>query len=112
MKNSGIINTDWLSYVDSSKVSIWRGLIGGGQVDDNMPIKVTHRLNILATVKDSVTINIKIIRYVKIRPYLMVTGGAGNWTPDSYGSFVQVNSDTKQENKILNAIEEIVSKKN
>jgi len=111
-KNSGIINTDWITYVETKKISVWRGLIGGGQVEDDMPAEISHRINILVTEKDSVTINVKIIRYVKVRNYLMVVGGKGNWAPDSYGIFTQVNSDTRQENKILNAIEENILKKN
>ena len=38
-KNSGIINTDWCGYKDSVTVSIWRGMLFGGQVEEEMPIE-------------------------------------------------------------------------
>jgi hypothetical protein len=110
-KNSGIINTDWITYIDTLKVNIWRGLIGGGQVDDKMPTEVMHRLNILVTQKDSTTVNVKIIRYAKARPYIQTMGGAGNWEPSVEANFEQVLSNTQTENQILNEIDEMLQAK-
>ena len=110
-KNSGIINTDWIEYVDTVKVNVWRGLTGGGQVDDAMPVEVMHRLNVLVSQKDSAVTNVKIIRYAKVRPYNITWGGVGNWEPNVKGNFEQTTSNTVQENKILNEIEHILMKK-
>jgi hypothetical protein len=103
-KESGIINTDWLGRTIKKKVSVWRGLIGGGQVEDEIPIELQERFNILVT-KDTITTTVKIIRYVKVRPYKMTMGGPGNWEPDAISSFVQVQSDTQTEHSLLEEIE-------
>jgi len=103
-KESGIINTDWLGSLATKKVSVWRGIIGGGQVEDEMPIDVQCRLNVLVSkVADSV-FSVNIIRYVKARPYIMLPGGSGNWAPDRSGTFEQVPSDTQTEFRILEKI--------
>lgn len=103
-KDSGIIQTDWTQYLDSTKVSVYRGLLYGGQTEDSMPVEVMHRFNILVSQKSQDLTNVKITRYVKIRPYERMVGPVGSWRPNTLGSFEQTVSDTRQENKLLNEI--------
>lgn len=105
-KNSGIINTDWLGKTVKKKVSIWRGLVGGGQVEDEMPFDIQERLNILVTKIHGDKVKVKIIRYVKARPYRATIGGAGNWEPDPSKTYEQVPSDTQTEYNLLIKIKE------
>lgn len=110
-KESGLINTDWLGRTVKKKVSVWRGLLGGGQVEDEMPVELKERLNILVSVKTDVITNVKIVRYVKVRQYRMTPGGVGNWRPDIRSSFRQTESDTQTEYRLLNEIENNISNK-
>lgn len=109
-KDSGILETDWTQYVDYVKVSAWRGLLYGGRVEENAPIEVMHKLKILVISKSNNIVNVKIIRFVKIRAYLQTEGPKGNWTPNTLMPFEQVQSDTIQENKLLNEIETLLAK--
>lgn len=109
-KNSGIINTDWCGYTDSVSVSVWRGVLFGGQVEDEMPVEVQERLNILITRVSETGTEIEIIRYVKIRPYVQTTGGKGSWAPPTSQQYTQTTSNTRKEFDILNKIENLVNK--
>jgi len=108
-KNSGIINTDWCGYTDSVSVSVWRGVLFGGQVEEEMPVEVQERLNILITRVSETGTGIEVIRYVKIRPYVQTTGGKGSWALPTSQQYTQTTSSTRKEFDILNKIEELVN---
>jgi len=108
-KESGILNTDWTNRTIYRKVSVWRGLVFGGQVDDMCPMEIMERFNVLVTKADSGLTTIKVIRFVKSRPYLMMSGPKGSWSPNSSGDFVQTGSSTIPENALLDTIEHLIT---
>ena len=96
-KQSGILNTDWIQYVDSVPVIANRGF-PVGQKKENMPREVRHRLNILVSQERSGT-KVNIIRYVQTRPYRLIE--SGGWELNNLHSFQTGKSDTNTEHKIL-----------
>ena len=108
-KESGILNTDWTTRTAYKKVSVWRGLIFGGQVDDEIPMELMERFNVLVTRGSDSTTTVRVIRFVKARPYDMIAGPKGSWTPASNRDFTQTESSTVPEWRLLNAIDQCLS---
>ena len=104
-KESGILNTEWIGRTIHRRVSVWRGLAFGGQVEDMCPIELQERFNVLVSPESDSTTTVRVIRYVKLRPYLQDVGPKGSWKPDTYGQFVETKSTTIPESVILDAIE-------
>ena len=107
-KNSGILNTDWMTRTSHRPASVWRGLAFGGQVQEDVPIELMERFNILVTRNLDSTTVVRVIRYVKARQYTQAMGGKGSWLPPST-DFVQTESSTIPEWKLLNAIERCIT---
>lgn len=103
-KESGIINTDWVSGTRTQKVRIWRGLAFGGMVDDEQPIEIQYKLNILVSSESAESTKVRVIRYAKERPYDVGMGPRGCWQPNTLAEFQQVDSDTQTEHELLNTI--------
>jgi hypothetical protein len=108
-KQSGIISTGWYDEMQTKSVLISRGVGYGGQVSDVMPIEVKEYMNILVSRIDSMNTWIKIIKVSKIRPYQMVVGPKGLWTPDKNADFVSGKSNTNVESRIFDGIQKCLS---
>ncbi len=65
-----------------------------------------ERFNVLVTRSADSTSIVRVIRYVKARAYNMVAGPKGSWTPASNQDFVQKESITIPEWRLLNAVEQ------
>lgn len=110
-KQSGIISTDRYDETATKNVHISRGVGYGGRVSDVMPIEVREVMNILILKIDSASTRVKIIKISKIRPYQMVVGPKGMWTPDRNAEFVSGESDSKVEFRLLDSMAECLSKR-
>jgi len=108
-KQSGIISTGWYDDMQTKNVLISRGVGYGGRVSDVMPIEVKEYLNILISRIDSVNTVVKIIKISKIRPYQMVVGPKGLWTPDKNADFVSGKSNTNVESRVFDGIQKCLS---
>ena len=101
---SGLIATDWRISQQTRQVKIFRGLVFGGTVRDELPIDVKDRLNILLQKADS-GVRVTITRHVQVRPWLQEVGPVGSWSQNSNGEYQSTDSNTIVENAILDALE-------
>ena len=106
-KESGIINTDWTTRMDSLKMSFWRGVYGG-QVEEDVPTEVMERINVVVRARTETATNVRIIRYVKFRIYEMAMGPVGSFTRGT-GEFTQTNSNTLVEARLLDRIGSVLA---
>jgi hypothetical protein len=108
-KESGVISTGWYDEMQTKNVLISRGVGYGGRVSDVMPIEVREHLNILISSANPTSTTVKIVKVSKIRPYQMVVGPKGLWTPDKNADFVSGKSNTNVESRILDGIQKCLS---
>jgi hypothetical protein len=106
-RQSGILNTDWTTRTSYKHCKVWRGLAFGGEVEDDWPLEIRERFNVLVSTSADSSVHVRVIRYVQSRGYQQGYGGKGAFDPPT-GPFVDAKSNTVPEHRILIAIDRCI----